>query len=247
MTIPRFYLPIELAAGNKILLPAEASHHLLKVLRVNLEEKIAVFNGWGGEFQAKLLAVKKGLAEILLENFIAKNTESPLQIHLGQVIARGEKMDYIIQKATELGVSKITPLFSERCNVTLSEERLDKRLQHWQGVAVSAAEQSGRVMVPVIAAPVKLITWVEDVAADLKLTLDVSGTWQPHSVPAEKNPTNLAFLVGPEGGLSEAELALAAKYDFKAWRLGPRILRTETAALVAISVLQEKFGDLSAQ
>jgi 16S rRNA (uracil1498-N3)-methyltransferase len=162
-----------------------------------------------------------------------------LQIHLGQGLSRGERMDWAIQKATELGVTEITPIFSDRCEVRLKDERADKRLLHWRQVAISACEQCGRSRVPVIHPPVLLAVWLKQTEAELKLVL------HPVAEPlvSHAKPATLAFLIGPEGGLSDAEVEQAKDNGFHAARLGPRVLRTETAPVVALAVAQQLWGD----
>ncbi|RBL67730.1 16S rRNA (uracil(1498)-N(3))-methyltransferase, partial [Pseudomonas sp. MWU13-2625] len=160
-------------------------------------------------------------------------------IHLGQGLSRGERMDWAIQKATELGVSEITPIFSERCEVRLKDERADKRLLHWRQVAISACEQCGRSQVPVIHPPVLLADWIKQARADLKLVL------HPVAQPLESHakPASLAFLIGPEGGLTDAEVDLSHTSGLLPARLAPRVLRTETAPVVALAVAQQLWGD----
>jgi len=174
----------------------------------------------------------------LAESF-AGQTESPLRIHLGQGLSRGERMDWAIQKATELGVSEITPIVSERCEVRLKDERTDKRLAHWRQIAISACEQCGRSTLPVIHPPLLLAEWVKQTAAELKLVL------HPVAEPLTSHPKpgTLAFLIGPEGGLSDNEVAQAAQAGYLPARLGPRVLRTETAPVVALAVAQQLWGD----
>ena len=167
----------------------------------------------------------------------------PVEIYLAQGIARGEKMDFVIQKAVEMGVTQIYPVITERCNVRLDSEREQKRLQHWQAVVVSACEQSGRNYVPIVHAPMKLNLWLDSVNADKKFVLS------PHveNKLQEKmaQPASIAILIGPEGGLSDQEVSAASQHGFTALQLGPRVLRTETAALAALAVLQFQFGDFS--
>ena len=186
-------------------------------------------------------AVSKKQLSVLVQGFIASDTDSALQVHLGQCLSRGERMDYAIQKATELGVTQLTPLFSERCEVRLNTERLNKRTQHWQQVAVSASEQSLRCSVPAVESAQHLTNWVSSIQADLKLVLDPRAA-QPLSSFAA--PTSVALLIGPEGGLSDQEVAQAAAAGFLPIALGPRVLRTETAPIAALSLLQYLWGDL---
>lgn len=243
MSLPRIFVPSKLNSNQKAALDAVASRHILQVLRLRVNDPLIVFNNIGGEFEAIISSIDKNIAVVTVGKFIVRNNESSLSIHLGQGISRGEKMDFTIQKAVELGVSTITPLFTEHCNVQLKGERLEKRLQHWQGVAVSAAEQSGRCHVPKIL-PVQVLTnWCSSssITSDLRLLLDPNATDKLGSI--EKRPNSVTILVGPEGGLSDKEIAVAKQNNFLPISLGPRILRTETAALAMISVLQAKWGD----
>lgn len=196
----------------------------------------------GGEYIAKLIAIDKKTARIHIEKFQAGILESPLKIHLGQSIARGEKMDFIVQKAVELGVSEITPLFSEFCNVRLEQERSTKRISHWQEIAIHAAEQCGRCIVPKINITQNLKSWAEQVTAELKLVLSPIANQSLQTIKTTTHST--AILIGPEGGLSEKEISFAVQCNFISVKLGPRVLRTETAALVAASILQAKIGDM---
>lgn len=202
-------------------------------------DALQLFDGSGNEFRGTLLEVGKKRVVVRLDESFAGQVESPLQIQLGQGLSRGERMDWAIQKATELGVNEITPIFSERCEVRLKDERADKRLAHWRQVAVSACEQCGRSRVPVIHPPVLLADWIKQTQADLKLVL------HPVAEPlvSHAKPATLAFLIGPEGGLSDAEVDQAQGAGFLPARLGPRVLRTETAPVVALAVAQQLWGD----
>ncbi|TVP93679.1 MAG: 16S rRNA (uracil(1498)-N(3))-methyltransferase, partial [Pseudomonadaceae bacterium] len=166
--------------------------------------------------------------------------ESPLQVHLGQAMSRGERMDWAIQKAVELGVNAITPLFTERCEVKLQGERADKRQAHWQQVAISACEQCGRSQVPVVHPPQALADWLAQLDCELKLVLH-HRTEQP--LASLQKPASLGLLIGPEGGLSSEEIQRTEASGFQAVRLGPRVLRTETAPIVALSLAQQLWGD----
>jgi 16S rRNA (uracil1498-N3)-methyltransferase len=241
MRIPRIYTANNLGPNRKITLNIQASKHILHVLRLKLGGPLILFNGAGGEYNAELYAIDKQKAIIQVQQFIDKKVESPLKIHLAQGISRGEKMDYTIQKAVELGIYKITPLFTERCNVKLSGERLQKRLQHWQAIAISACEQSGRTYIPNVEYAKDLATWLTQDHQGLCLTLYHKAT---QSIANLKTSSSITLLIGPEGGLSDYEINLASQHNFTPIRFGPRILRTETAALTAISILQSKWGDL---
>lgn len=236
----RFFAALPLVAQSEIILPDDVTHHLRRVLRSETGTRFFLFNGEGGAFTAELIAFEKKSARARLLSFQPADHESALHTHLGQVMSRGERMDYAIQKATELGVTEITPLSSERCELKLrSEERADKKMEHWRRIAINACEQCGRNRLPVIHEPQPLHEWVTAAQADLKLVLApaVAGG-MPKSTAA-----SVALLIGPEGGLSESEIATAQAAGFQPWQLGPRVLRTETAPVVALAVLQSLLGD----
>lgn len=238
MRLSRFFIDAPLSLGQHELPEAQA-HYIGRVLRHAAGDAVQLFDGSGQEYLGELIEVGKKAVRVELREQLAGQAESPLRIHLGQGLSRGERMDWAIQKATELGVSEITPIVSERCEVRLKDERADKRLAHWRQVAISACEQCGRSVLPVIHAPVSLAEWQAHVQAELKLVL------HPVAAPLESHarPHSLAFLIGPEGGLSEAEVAQAKAAGFHAARLGPRVLRTETAPVVALAVAQQLWGD----
>ena len=238
MRLSRFFIDAPLSLGEHELPEAQA-HYIGRVLRMAEGDALQVFDGSGHEFLGRLLEVGKKRVRVLLEETFAGQVESPLAIHLGQGLSRGERMDWAIQKATELGVNEITPIMSERCEVRLKDERADKRLAHWRQVAISACEQCGRSRVPVIHPPVLLADWLKQTQAELKLVL------HPVAEPlvSHAKPGSLAFLIGPEGGLNDNEVSQAVAANFQAARLGPRVLRTETAAAVALSVAQQLWGD----
>jgi len=238
MRLSRFFIDAPLSLGRHPLPEAQA-HYIGRVLRLAAGDALQLFDGSGQEFVGELVEVGKKSVQVELREQFAGLAESPLRIHLGQGLSRGERMDWAIQKATELGVAEITPLLSERCEVRLKDERADKRLAHWRQIAVSACEQCGRSRVPLIHPPLPLDAWLEQTAAELKLVL------HPVAAPlaSHARPTSLAFLIGPEGGLSEAEVQQAQRAGYHAARLGPRVLRTETAPVVALSVAQQLWGD----
>lgn len=238
MRLSRFFIDAPLSLGEHELPEAQA-HYIGRVLRMAEGVALQVFDGSGTEFRGTLVEVGKKRVRVQLNESFAGQQESPLRIHLGQGLSRGERMDWAIQKATELGVSEITPIFSERCEVRLKDERADKRLLHWRQVAISACEQCGRSQVPVIHPPVLLADWIKQARADLKLVL------HPVAQPLESHakPASLAFLIGPEGGLTDAEVELSHSAGFLPARLGPRVLRTETAPVVALAVAQQLWGD----
>lgn len=246
MPISRIYQPVIIKSGSTLTLDEAASHHLARVLRAEENDEVTVFNGHGGEYRCAITRIEKKHVTVMVGDFIDRDSESPLEIILAQGISRGEKMDFTIQKAVELGVTQIIPLLTERCNVKLDEERKQKRVQHWQSVVISACEQSGRTRVPEVLPPQSLSAWLAKASVDQGFVLSPHVETKLKDIPIQKN-ARVALLIGPEGGLSESEIRQA--YEIKGFlplSLGPRILRTETAALVAITTLQCFFGDLSA-
>ena len=239
MRLSRFFIDAPLSLGQHELPEAQA-HYIGRVLRHAAGDAVQLFDGSGQEYLGELIEVGKKSVRVELREALAGMAESPLSIHLGQGLSRGERMDWAIQKATELGARQISPIVSARCEVRLKDERADKRMAHWRQIAISACEQCGRSSLPQINPPLTLEQWLEQVEADLKLVLHpVAEPWASHPQPA-----SLAMLIGPEGGLSEDEVQQAMARGFHAARLGPRVLRTETAPVVALSVAQQLWGDL---
>ena len=240
MRTSRLYVPSALATDVTLDLPPEASHHLGKVLRAKAGQQVNLFNGDGQEYACLVNQVGKKSVSVTIISSHPGLLASPLHSHLGQVMSRGDRMDYAIQKATELGVNLITPLFSERCEVKLDPKRMQKRLQHWHQVTISASEQSGRNDIPVINPPSTLNDWLYQVNAEQKLIL------HPHNTVPLQNmatPDSCALLIGPEGGLTDTEVLAAQQRAFQPICLGPRILRTETAPVAALGILQHLWGD----
>lgn len=241
MRIPRLFVDVPMQAGDQIELPSDAAHYVSKVLRLKAGRPLLIFNGQGGEYQAALKTVDKKSVTVDVETFSDVDRESPLKVELAIGISRGDRMDWVVQKATELGVTAITPLFTERTEVKLDASRQASRLQHWQQVAVSACEQSQRTRVPVVSPPRRFGDFLDDCNAQHKLVL------HPSAEGAGLNPQeaidSVCVLVGPEGGFSEAEIDSALMAGFRAWQVGPRVLRTETAPVVALSILQALWGD----
>ncbi|WP_166361377.1 16S rRNA (uracil(1498)-N(3))-methyltransferase [Pseudomonas akapageensis] len=238
MRLSRFFIDAPLSLGEHELPEAQA-HYIGRVLRMVEGDAVQLFDGSGQEYRGQLLEVGKKRVRVQLDEQFTGQRESSLPIHLGQGLSRGERMDWAIQKATELGVTEITPIVSERCEVRLKDERADKRLAHWRQIAVSACEQCGRSTVPVIHSPLALSDWLKHTEAELKLVL------HPVAEPlvSHAKPANLAFVIGPEGGLTDSEVDQAKAAGFHAARLGPRVLRTETAPVVALAVAQQLWGD----
>jgi 16S rRNA (uracil1498-N3)-methyltransferase len=244
MRVIRAYVDLPLAPGARVTLPDAAGAHLVRVLRLREGDACVLFNGDGRDYDARLVeAGKRGaVAEVAASR--AVDNESPLRIVLLQGIARGEKMDLILQKATELGVDRIVPVDAERTEVRLDGERLRKRVAHWHSVVASACEQCGRARLPTLDEPVAIASAAEAaIGAPLRLTLDPRGA---HRLPALSlaASTTVAVAIGPEGGWSPRDRAVLEAAGFEGLRLGPRILRTETAGLAAIAALQSLYGDL---
>lgn len=235
----RFFIETELAVGSTIQLTETVFHHWVRVLRAQLQEQATLFNGQGGEYLATLTEINKKNAFVMIESFNPTNRSAPFKAVLGQVMSKGDRMDYAIQKATELGVSQIQLLTSERCEMRLKYDRDQKKLDHWQAVAIAACEQCGLNIVPEVLAPISLSEWLSStqlpaskfVLAPEKEQKDVLAGIQPE----------LALLIGPEGGLSENEITQANQAGFMNWCIGDRVLRTETAPVVALSILNYRF------
>lgn len=242
MRIPRIYLPLNLETNHSVELNEHAFQHVVKVLRLKQNSKLVLFDGNGNEYYAHLEKINKKNAFAKIEESIDINNESNLAIHLGLGISKGERMDFAIQKAVELGVKQITPLFTEHCVVNLDEKRIKKRLQHWQGIIISACEQSGRNIIPILNSAITLKKWAESID-EICLILDPLAETSLKSIQPENNTVNL--LIGPEGGLSAKEIMeLQYRTNFHPVKFGPRILRTETAAVSAITAIQMLWGDL---
>jgi 16S rRNA (uracil1498-N3)-methyltransferase len=244
MRIPRIYVPQALQPGHEIDLPVQAGEHLARVLRLERGHPLRLFNGDGGEYAGEITSLaKRSVSARVLDATAGADRESPLRITLGQGVARGEKMDWILQKATELGVARIVPLITDRTEVKLDAERAERRHAHWDAVLASACEQCGRNRLPELAKPMKLADWAAslDDAAGVRLALDPRGDINARELSPGAHAT---LAVGPEGGLGEHDLAILAQAQFRGLRLGPRILRTETAGIAALAALQAIHGDL---
>jgi 16S rRNA (uracil1498-N3)-methyltransferase len=238
----RHYVDLPLVEGGCVDLPDVAVVHLVRVLRLGPGDRMHLFNGDGHDYEAELESAGKREARARVLARSAVGSESPLAITLAQGIARGEKMDLILQKATELGVARIAPVVTERTEVRLDAERADKRGAHWRGVLASACEQSGRARLPQLLPPRALADFLAAETSTLKLVLDPSASMTLAQIELAPQ-ASICLLVGPEGGLSDRDLAAARAVGFAGLRLGPRILRTETAALAAISGLNALYGD----
>lgn len=248
MRVPRIYTPVNLTSGSTIELDGAAAHYLIRVLRMQAGRELIVFNGTGGEYKATILDQSKTAATVSIGNFNPENRASPLHVELAIGISRGERMDWVLQKATELGISCISPIFSERTEVKLKGERLEKKLQHWQQILVSACEQCQLNLLPELKAPQTLPelcgrTEANQIRLVLHHRADKSLTSMHNAM--QQRPGSVLLLVGPEGGLSDEEIELALRSQFQPLKLGPRVLRTETAPLVALTAVQQLWGDLN--
>ncbi|WED22211.1 16S rRNA (uracil(1498)-N(3))-methyltransferase [Vibrio sp. JC009] len=242
MRIPRIYHPEPITQLGLLALSDDAAGHIGRVLRMKTGQEVLLFDGSNAEFPAVISEVGKKSVQVEIKERVERSSESPLDIHLGQVVSRGEKMEFTIQKSVELGVNTITPLISERCGVKLDPKRFEKKLAQWQKIAVSACEQCGRNRVPVVRPLMKLEDWCAEQDDALKLNLHPRAKYSINTLPEPISKVRL--LIGPEGGLSADEIAMTEEYKFEETLLGPRVLRTETAALTAITALQVRFGDL---
>jgi 16S rRNA (uracil1498-N3)-methyltransferase len=242
----RVYVAEPITVGEPLALAPFAADHLLKVLRLSRGAAVTVFNGDGHDYDGTLETAGKGIALVLVGRAVPAAPESPLELTLAQSVARGEKMDLILQKATELGVARIVPLISERTEVRLDEDRAGRRLAHWERVVQGACEQCGRAVVPVVDAPIALPAWIAEAgdAAARRLTLHPAGAQSLRALQLDATRP-LVLAVGPEGGFGDRDLDALAHGGFERLSLGPRILRTETAGLAAIAALQAMLGDLA--
>ena len=245
MRVSRLHVDGPLAIGARIALPETAAGHLVRVLRAGTGDACVLFNGDGHDYDARIITIGKRSAEMEILAARALDNESPLHITLLQALARGEKMDWILQKATELGVAGVIPVESERSEVKLEGERVGKRVAHWQSVIVAACEQSGRAVVPTVASPQPLANVLRALPSSpaLRLLLDPKAG-QVLDVPGARPSPELVLAIGPEGGWSPRDRELLQAAGFEGMRLGPRILRTETAGITAIAVLQTRLGDV---
>lgn len=243
--MPRFYCPPPLPASGSFDLPPEAAHHAARVLRLREGNHVEIFDGLGNECRgviADLSGKRVVVGGIAASNV---NRESPLQVVLAQALSSSEKMDWVIQKATELGVAEIQPLATERSVARLSAERAEKRLEHWQQIAISACEQCGRNVLPKIHAPLDIMVWLQQMraATNSKFILLPEGAT---SLQAQAKPQgSAALLIGAEGGFTQAESDTALRCGFSPIRMGARVLRTETAAIAGLAALQTLWGDFN--
>lgn len=238
----RLYLPQPLASGNTIPLPDEAFRHLVQVLRMEAGETLTVFSGEGGEYAATLATATRKGATLSVGVHDPISREAPLHITIAQCVSKGDRMDYALQKSTELGAAHFATVLSGHGVVKMDGERWEKKVEHWRGVVVAAAEQSGRTRVPEVEAPISFDKYLVAPHEGLKLLLAPSGR---HPVAALPKATHITALIGPEGGFSQIELEMADRHGWLRVGLGPRILRTETAPVTLLAALLSHQGDLS--
>jgi 16S rRNA (uracil1498-N3)-methyltransferase len=243
MRLTRVHVDADLQTGRRLTLEGSAGNHIARVLRLRAGDALTLFNGRGGEYGGTIEEIRRDTVLVGVLEQRDTERESPCQITLAQGISRGERMDWVVQKATELGVARIAPLFTERSVVHLDDRQAAKKVQHWRSIAIAACEQSGRNRVPEIAAPIGLFDLLErQTPRGAALLLSPGATLRITDIPAAD--TGATVLIGPEGGLADAEQEAATKSGFTPVRMGPRVLRTETAAVCALTLLQQKFGDL---
>lgn len=238
--MPRFYIELPLVAGQSLDLPESVLRHV-QVLRLREGDTVTLFDGRGGEYPATLAALAKKSAQVVLGDLLPLERESTLQLKLVQAVSSGDRMDYTLQKAVELGVSVIQPVFSERSVVKLAGDRADKRMEHWRGVLLASCEQCGRNTIPQLLPLQPFGKWLAgDTTPGLRLMLSPQGSQRLRDLPRN---AAAALLAGPEGGLTAAEEAAALAAGWQPLKLGERILRTETAAVAAVAALQTVWGD----
>lgn len=242
MRIPRIYHPQPITVDQQISLTADASNHLVNVLRVSEGQPLVLFNGDDNEYPAELMVANKRKCEVMIDAKLSLSVETPLKIHLGQGVSRGDRMDMVIQKAVELGVDEITPIITERCGVKLASDRWQKKVQQWQKIVIGACEQCGRNQIPKVHPVIQVNEWISQSTRQLRITLhpQASKSIKHLSIPN----TGVRLLIGPEGGFSKTEIYATEEAGFQTCLMGPRVLRTETAAIASISALQAIHGDL---
>jgi len=244
MRLTRVHVPGPLTAGLRHTIEGDAANHIARVLRLKSGDALILFDGRGGEHAARIEELRRGAVIVEVGERSETGRESPLALTLAQGVSRGERMDWVMQKATEIGVSRIVPVLTERTVVKLDAKQSQRKLQHWQGIATAACEQSGRTRMPEIAPPVGLHDFLrhDRETSGARLLLSPSGALRISDL--KKPDGAMTVLIGPEGCLAEPEQRAALDAGFVAVRLGPRVLRTETAAVAALTLLQHQFGDL---
>ncbi len=243
MRLSRVFTAAPLASRATVTLSGSAANHVMRVLRVRVGEELTLFNGSGGEFAARVEAFTGSTVTVLVGEERAVERESPLSLTLAQGVSRGERMDLVMQKATELGVTGLVPVLTERSVVRLDAAQAERKLAHWRAITIAACEQSGRNRPPGVVLPVPLGDFLRsDLKSDTRLLLSPAAALRITDVPRPAH--SVTVLIGPEGGLTQEEQERAMASGFVGVRLGPRVLRTETAAIAALTLLQREFGDL---
>jgi len=242
----RFFIPHKLASGAEVGLPAGTAHHAVRALRLQVGDPIVLFDGFGGEYQASICRIERNIVLARTGPFDDRSAESPIDLLLAQGMSSGERMDFTIQKAVELGITRIQPLATTRSVIKLTPGRAERKTEHWRKLAIAASEQSGRNRLADVAEPLRLSDWVgqlsrEPEADELRLLLSPEGRMGMQELPASVR--SIVLLAGPEGGLDKDEIDLAGRRGFQSIRMGPRVLRTETAALAALAAIQLRWGD----
>lgn len=241
--MPRFYCPLPLAIGKVLDLPDQVAHHL-RVLRLEQGTQITLFNGQGGEYVAVVTALEKKRATAEIKTFSPREAELPYAITLIQALPEASKMDWIIEKAVELGVTAIQPLAAQRCVVRLSAERIAKKLEHWQGIIEAASEQSTRNRLPQLSEPAEFREWISQQNLHQRIMLSPRAEQSLSEWARHHPPQAVALLIGPEGGFSDQEETAAIANGVLMLSMGPRVLRTETAGLAAIAALNAVWGEM---
>jgi len=243
MRIPRIYQNCILNTDSEqIQLSESASKHICKVLRMKPGQSIEIFDGKGRAATATLDTIERKRTTVTIAELFILSPRPVVTTHLGQVLSKGDRMDYAIQKSIELGVSEITPLFSDRCDIKLNEDRAQKKLLHWQNIVISSCEQCKQNYLPKVNPAMSLASWSDNLEADLKCMFHTKNASTFANI-ATSIPNSIAIVVGPEGGFTEEEVIGLLSKDFVTVNLGPRILRTETAPVVALSLIQQLWGD----
>lgn len=244
MKLTRVYVDAPVSPGKRLVVAGSAANHIARVLRLRSGDALTVFDGSGGEFGARVEEFRKDTVVVSVEEHRALDRESPLSLTLAQGISRGERMDWILQKATELGASRIVPVFTKRSVVRLDDKQAERKLQHWRAIAVSACEQCGRNRLPEVLTPIDFfdVLPASFLPGETRLLLSPTGDLRIDDL--DNVGKGITVLIGPEGGLEDVEHESAVAAGFKPVRLGPRVLRTETAAIAALTIIQRYFGDL---
>jgi len=242
-SMPRFYCPLPLTIGATVTLPDHIAHHI-HVLRLAVGETITVFNGEGGEYTATLSTIDKKRASVEIKTFSPREVELPYAVTLAQGLPEASKMDWIVEKAVELGVTAIQPIAAQRCVVRLSVERAAKKMAHWQGIVMAAAEQSGRNRLAHLSEPTEFIDWARQQNLHRRILLSPRAEQSLSEWARHHPPQAVVLLVGPEGGFTEQEENVAIEHGTLALSMGPRVLRTETAGLAALTALNAIWGEM---